>query len=112
MSLRLNYPNAFDRQQGTRDGRTNLGGDIMIHGQASSIGCLAIGDSAVEELFILAAEANWSEAKVILAPVDLRKHEAPLGARVPWLPQLYRQIADALRNYPSTAADARDVRSR
>src|SRR6266542_3867493 len=32
LSLRLDYPNAFDRQTAKRDGRTNLGGDIMIHG--------------------------------------------------------------------------------
>jgi hypothetical protein len=38
LALRVNYPNAFDRAQAQTDGRTNLGGDIMIHGNAVSIG--------------------------------------------------------------------------
>jgi hypothetical protein len=32
LSLRLNYPNEFDRAMVAADGRTDLGGDIMIHG--------------------------------------------------------------------------------
>ena len=49
VSLRLNYPNAFDKQMAALDGREQLGGDIMIHGKAKSIGCLAMGDPAAEE---------------------------------------------------------------
>jgi murein L,D-transpeptidase YafK len=33
LSLRLDYPNEFDREMAQRDGRTQLGGDIMIHGK-------------------------------------------------------------------------------
>jgi murein L,D-transpeptidase YafK len=33
LSLRVNYPNVFDRAQAKAEGRQNLGGDIMIHGQ-------------------------------------------------------------------------------
>src|SRR5690606_651865 len=32
LSIRVSYPNAFDREMAARDGRTRLGGDIMIHG--------------------------------------------------------------------------------
>ena len=37
LSIRLNYPNTFDRRMAQSDGRTQLGGDIMIHeiGRAS-----------------------------------------------------------------------------
>ena len=55
VALRVGYPNAFDRDMAQRDARTNLGSDIMIHGGAASIGCLAMGDAAAEELFVLAA---------------------------------------------------------
>src|SRR5262249_22391032 len=48
-ALRVGYPNQLDRAQAQRDGRTQLGGDIMIHGGSASIGCLAMGDAAVEE---------------------------------------------------------------
>lgn len=50
LALRVGYPNQFDRDQALRDGRDNLGGDIMIHGGAASIGCLAVGDEAAEDL--------------------------------------------------------------
>ena len=41
VSLRLNYPNAFDLQMAQADQRENPGSDIMIHGKALSVGCLA-----------------------------------------------------------------------
>jgi murein L,D-transpeptidase YafK len=54
LALRLDYPNAFDREMAAADGRANLGGDIMIHGSDVSIGCLAMGNEAAEDLFVLA----------------------------------------------------------
>ena len=46
LSLMLDYPNADDLIEGERDGRTDLGGEIFVHGGARSIGCLAVGDYA------------------------------------------------------------------
>jgi len=77
LSLRINYPNEFDRQQAERENRTNLGGDIMIHGSNASIGCLAMGDEAAEDLFILAAVTGIDNISVILSPVDFRKNVFP-----------------------------------
>lgn len=48
LSLGINYPNESDRILGER-GR--LGGDIFIHGSCVSIGCLAITDPLIEELY-------------------------------------------------------------
>lgn len=56
VSIRLDYPNRFDREHARQDGRTRLGGDIMIHGTSSSVGCLAVGNRAAERLFYLAAQ--------------------------------------------------------
>ncbi|MFQ5569343.1 MAG: murein L,D-transpeptidase family protein, partial [Rhodothermales bacterium] len=53
LSMKLNYPNAFDLHHAEREGRTAPGSDIFIHGKAVSIGCLAMGDPAIEELFVL-----------------------------------------------------------
>jgi hypothetical protein len=47
LALRLNYPNQNDREFAKIDQREDLGGDIMIHGFDVSIGCLAIGNSAI-----------------------------------------------------------------
>jgi hypothetical protein len=98
LALRVNYPNDFDKQQGRRDGRTKLGGDIMIHGGAASIGCLAMGDPAAEDLFVLSAETGIKNISVILAPVDFRVHDLP--ANLPpspgWIPELYAEVKRAL----------------
>lgn len=99
LSLRLNYPNEFDRARGLEDGRTSLGGDIMIHGNRVSIGCIAIGDDAIEELFVLAALTDVSKWKVISSPVDFREGLKPdIGPRPNWLPALYEKISVELKS--------------
>jgi hypothetical protein len=109
LSLALGYPNAYDRARAAEDGRDTLGGDIMIHGGAMSSGCLAIGDEASEDLFVLAAESNWQQAVVILSPVDFRRRTLPVGSRVqpPWVENLYAQLRDALEELPAGRAGAR-----
>jgi murein L,D-transpeptidase YafK len=98
LSLRLNYPNAFDRQMALRDKRTNLGGDIMIHGGALSVGCLAMGDPAAEDLFMLVADVGRGNSAAILAPYDFRKRAAKVPAGSPqWTIELYRQVEKRLR---------------
>jgi len=98
LALRVNYPNAFDKEHGRRDGRSNLGGDIMIHGGAASIGCLAMGDQAAEDLFVLAAETGIKNISVILTPLDFRVRELPSNSppSPSWTPKLYSQIRKAL----------------
>ena len=102
VSLRVNYPNAFDRAQATKEGRINLGGDIMIHGQAASIGCLAMGDEAAEDLFTLAADVGIRNIKVICSPVDFRRQKSlPDNFQpAPWVLKLYQQIAAQLAALP------------
>jgi len=98
LSLRINYPNESDLAQARRDERTNPGGDIMIHGSRASIGCLAMGNEAAEDLFILAAETGIDNISVILSPVDFRKTEMPeLTYPLPrWTDALYEQIRKEL----------------
>jgi hypothetical protein len=103
LSMRVDYPNALDRAQARRDGRTRLGGDIYIHGNAVSIGCLAMGDEAIEELFVLAADVGTAGLRVLIAPLDLRTRElapehAPTAA---WIQQLYASLRQELRQYPA-----------
>jgi murein L,D-transpeptidase YafK len=102
LSLRVDYPNAFDRRNAAADGRSDLGGDIMIHGNAVSIGCVAIGDVAIEEVFVLAADVGHERVSVVLSPVDLRS--APLPAALaeahPWSDELYAAIRAALAPLP------------
>ena len=99
LALRVNYPNAEDRQRGKQDGRADLGSDIMIHGKTCSIGCLAMGDEAAEDLFILAAETGIDHVAIILAPVDFRTRDLP--AQMPplprWAGELYETIQKELQ---------------
>lgn len=55
LSLGLNYPNEADKMLGARG---NLGGDIFIHGDCVSIGCMAIQDEQIKELYLIAVEAK------------------------------------------------------
>jgi len=94
LSLRLNYPNKFDLTHAKAEGRNNPGGDIMIHGSSVSIGCLAMGNEPIEEIFVLAAETGIKNIKVILSPVDFRKTDLPeLNHELPdWADELYSDI--------------------
>ncbi len=98
VSLRVNYPNAFDRQMAAKDGRKDLGGDIMFHGKAVSAGCIAVGDEAAEELFVLAANVGLPNVKIVIAPTDFRRHGLPSAnpSHPEWVPGLYTQVASAM----------------
>jgi hypothetical protein len=106
LSLRVNYPNALDREHAEAEHRTNLGGDIMIHGSIGSAGCLAMGDRVSEDLFVLAADTGRSHVAVILSPVDFRRADLPpeivqpMLAHHPWVADLYGSIRRALAELP------------
>lgn len=101
LALRVNYPNAFDRAQAQREGRTELGGDIMIHGSRASIGCLAMGDAAAEDLFVLAAQTKLENIQLLISPVDFRLSSPPPDTKRPaWVSELYSRIKAALTNLP------------
>lgn len=68
LSMKVDYPNAFDRARAQAEGRTSPGSDIFIHGGAKSVGCLALGDPAIEELFVLVSEVGLDRILVLLCP--------------------------------------------
>jgi len=104
LSLALSYPNPFDRMHAEEDGRecAILGGDIMIHGGAGSVGCLAVGDEAAEDLFVLAADADWQHAVVMISPVDFRRSALPADYRptIDWQNRLYGWLRTELERLP------------
>jgi hypothetical protein len=98
LALRVNYPSPEDRRRAQEENRGSLGSDIMIHGGASSIGCLAVGDRAAEDLFILAALTGVRNITLILAPTDFRENPnftIPPGAPA-WTESRYEQMKKAL----------------
>ncbi len=101
LSLRVNYPNDFDRQKAKEEGRANLGGDIMIHGSNLSIGCLAVGDDTIEDIFVLAAK-NWPRhIPIVISPVDFRKGDTVGDEKkgILWRQELYQDIQYILEKY-------------
>ena len=65
LSLGVSYPNASDKIIG----KNNLGGDIMIHGNCVTIGCIPLTDKYIEEVYILAVEAKSNGQQNI--PIDI-----------------------------------------
>ena len=55
LSLGINYPNASDR---VLSDSIKPGGDIYIHGNCVTVGCIPLQNDQIEELYILAAMAK------------------------------------------------------
>lgn len=102
LSIRLDYPNAFDRRMAQADGRRRLGGDIMIHGGSASIGCLAMGNPAAEDLFVLAARVQQKRLLALISPTDFRIGPAPAlvpDTDPPWVRTLYAALRVELQQF-------------
>jgi hypothetical protein len=114
LSMKVDYPNAFDRNVAQREGRTRLGGDIFIHGSNVSIGCVAIGDAAIEQVFTLVADTGLGRTQLVIAPSDLRVSSPSISETTPaWIVNLYSTIAVALGEFPialesNSVVDVRD----
>jgi len=94
LSLRVDYPNTEDRAYAAAENRTNLGGDIMIHGKDGSVGCLAMGDPAIEDLFVLANRVGLNNIEIVLAP-SARPQTPPIAPA--WVTGLYDRLGAKLR---------------
>jgi len=65
LSLRVDYPNDADRRRGVQRQQTApLGGDIMVHGDCVTIGCLPIEDEPIEEVYLTVAEVFGTQRRV------------------------------------------------
>lgn len=92
LSLGLDYPNAVDR---ARAGRRPPGGDIFIHGDCVTIGCLPLEDEPVSWLYlaaVLARDAGQRDIPVHVFPCRL--DDARCAAR----------LAEAAADRPDLAA--------
>ena len=104
LSMKLNFPNDYDMKHARREGRADApGSNIFIHGRNVSIGCLAMGDPAIEELFTMIARTGKENAEVIIAPYDIRdvtskKIKTPKN-NTDWVDDLYARISKGLAPY-------------
>lgn len=101
LSIKVNYPNAFDKAKTKFSNDADMGGDIFIHGKAATIGCIPIGDQAIEEVFMLTKHAFNSGVKVIISPRDFRVNpNYPEIKAIDWENELYQQISKELATLP------------
>ncbi len=101
LSMKLNYPNAFDLKHAHAEGRTQPGSNIFIHGNSVSVGCLAMGDTVIEELFVLTAMTGREKVTVAIAPRDPRVKvlKADPKSMPAWTPELYEAIITEFGKY-------------
>ena len=93
LSLRISYPNDDDRARSQRAGVRDCGGDIYIHGDHASIGCIAIGDHAIERLFYAVEESGFAQVKVLIAPRPEFDESLRQSADGPLYARLFAEIA-------------------
>lgn len=73
LSLRVSYPNQSDR---IRSDPKQPGGEIYIHGGAATVGCIPIGDEAIEELWVITEQARQQGQN----PIPIHIFPAPMNA--------------------------------
>lgn len=99
LSLRVDYPNREDIANAVVP-QDRMGGDIYVHGNQVSIGCIALGDRAIEKVFCLTALAEPSSRRILIAPMDFRKHAPLERPEERWLRDLYVRVKTALESFP------------
>lgn len=101
LSMKLNYPNEFDLSQAKNEGRTQPGTNIFIHGKSVSIGCLAMGDKTIEELFILSKDVGINNVDVVISPYDPRAKKLEYNEKTQskWIGELYMNIEKTYEQY-------------
>ncbi len=90
LSFNLGFPNAYDRQL------ERTGSALMVHGGCSSIGCYAIGDENVDEVYAVveaALRAGQAAVDVHAFPFRLTNTALAVEAGHTWAP-FWRNLKD------------------
>jgi hypothetical protein len=102
LSIKVSYPNKFDKSKTEFTNVSEMGGDIFIHGKSATIGCIPIGDEAIEEVFLLTQKAINNNVKVIISPRDFRINpDYPKIEGIEWENELYDIINKELKTLPN-----------
>ena len=98
LSMKVSYPNASDR---VRSDPRRPGGLIYLHGNCASIGCIAIEDGPIEEVYLIAQSARARPLRIDIFPARLS---------IPWLEAqkdsphlgLWRELEPAYRQFEAS----------
>ena len=71
----------------------------MIHGTNATIGCVPIGDDAIEDVFYLVNAVGIKKVSVIIAPYDMRSGRKPEleKSQLSWYDTLCGEIESVLK---------------
>jgi murein L,D-transpeptidase YafK len=95
LSFNLGYPNAYDRAHG------RTGDFLMVHGNCVSVGCYAMGDAAIEQIYTLVAAAlaqGQKSVPVHIFPFRMEGDWAATYADHEWLP-FWQELEPAYRDF-------------
>ena len=90
LSFNLGFPNAFDRQLG------RTGSALMVHGGCSSVGCYAMTDEKIDEIYAVveaALDGGQREVDVHIFPFRLDTDALLADAEHPAVP-FWRNLAE------------------
>jgi murein L,D-transpeptidase YafK len=98
LAFNIGFPNAYDR----RHGRT--GSNIMIHGNRVSIGCLAMTDAKIEEIYTLCDAAlglGQPHFKVHLFPFRMTEKRMANEKEHQWI-EFWKQVRLGYEHFEKT----------
>lgn len=77
LAIKVSYPNASDRIKGAAN---RLGGDIMVHGECCTIGCIPLQNDPIRDVYILCVEARnrSNKIKIDIFPCKFSKQNISL----------------------------------
>lgn len=83
LSFNLGYPNEYDRLY------KRTGGALMVHGKCASVGCFAMNDYPIEEIYTLidaAMSGGQEQFSVHIFPFRMTWDKLAQNAGSPWIP--------------------------
>lgn len=98
LSFNIGYPNAHDQALG------RTGSFIMVHGGSGSIGCLAVTDEMVEEIYLLAEAAlrhGQGAFPIHLFPFRLTAERLAAESASPWH-DFWQNLREGFESFEST----------
>jgi murein L,D-transpeptidase YafK len=102
LSIKVGYPNEYDKAKSEFSNIEEMGGDIFIHGKSSTVGCIPIGDQAIEEVFLLTHKAISNFTKIIISPRNfILNPQYPQIDHISWDEELYDIIHAELKELQS-----------
>ncbi len=108
LSLHVDYPNASDRILGNR---RHPGNNIFIHGDEVSSGCIAVGDRAIEQLYLVALDSTAAGHEVPVQVFPCRfsspgceRRLTVLSRRKPRLAEFWANLREGFEAFARTGA--------